>query len=229
VLIPFVMLLFVTGMHRLTLPAPRLIAYVLPLSLWLPYWIPQLQIDASYACSSVDSLIPIVASEANPEKDLVVCSFETYMPEFTRLMPERIRLVSFPDSRRINYVTWRGIYERIRDEKNYVSLENMMTQTLRNGGTVWFTYYVQAALHGEVPVGEKIRPEHTHPVAQVIASRRLENWLRANATLDRPMRYFVDRLGMLCLLRFTGRDRTFPPDHASKDQGKLRFLPSAQN
>src|SRR5207253_161478 len=93
-------------------------------------------------------------------------------------LPEKLKIIDFPDLERINYMRWHGIAGRMRDPQNFIVAERLMYETLMNGGTVW-------EVHQEPKwpnVADRIQKGEDQRVAEVVAAHIIWRWLSDNAT-----------------------------------------------
>jgi hypothetical protein len=134
----------------------------------------------SDACS-YRAVQPILSGYVKP-KDLVVCAWEVYMPEFTRELPPDFRLISFPDAERFACVNFNGLDKRIRDKESYENIEKIMLATLNAGGTIWFIEHKRSPTLALGP-SLLIKPGDDFTYAEFVAMQRLKNWLLDNAEL----------------------------------------------
>ncbi len=179
-LIIFALLFFTVVLNKLTSRFPKWLGWLLPVIICLFFWIPQLCIINSLSNSCAYKAIqPILAGYAKP-KDLVVCAWEVYLPEFARELPADFRLISFPDTERLAYIDFNGLDKRIRDEQYYRNIEKIMLATLTAGGTIWFVDRLPP-LVPHLRSYVQIHPDDDFTYAEFVAMNRLNIWLLDNA------------------------------------------------
>ncbi len=189
-LIVFVLPLFVASIHRLTYGRSKLVSFFLPLLICIPYWLPQLDTLRKQSDACVYQAIqPILF--AYKSNDLIVNVWEVFTPEFTRELPANFNFVSFPDTARVNYVNFNGLSNRVRDEKNYCCIQKIMQKTLTNGGRIWFIEpYLNNEAMNERP-SSQIFKDDDFAIAELLAARRLSQWLLANAVISKNSVLFL--------------------------------------
>ena len=134
---PLLILVFVTAFHELFPRLPRLARAVVPVAIWLPMWIPALLYLSSEPETGTPGIVAEIKRDLDRRKDLVVISWPIIVPTINFYLPEDVKVVTFPDIKRIKFNRWDGMLERLRSRKNLEELLNAMEATLAAGGRVW--------------------------------------------------------------------------------------------
>jgi len=133
---PFI-IAYLTGFHALFPRLPALARIVIPVAIWLPLWIPNLQFLHSEPETGTPALVAEIEREADRQKDLVVISWPIIVPTITFYLPDNIAVTCFPDNARTKINRWDGMIDRVRDDRNLWALLKRMEQTLSSGGKIW--------------------------------------------------------------------------------------------
>lgn len=110
---------------------------LLPILLWLPFWIPEYVWLTSFPESSAAVIAQHVNRGADSSRDLCVISWEDVAPAVCRVLNKDISTSSFPDIERVSIVKWENIDERLRDDRRMITLFDRMEKTLQAGGKIW--------------------------------------------------------------------------------------------
>jgi hypothetical protein len=195
-LIIFILLLFVTAMHRLTFGKIKALSIFLPLLICISWWLPQLNTLRTYSNACVYQILQQIIP-AYKSNDLIVCALEVFAPEFTRELPADVHFVSFPDTKRMDYVEFNGLDKRIRAEQSYCNMENIMRNTLERGGSIWFIESALADKHASERKTCEILKEDDFGSAELLAARRLREWLLAHASVKQKSRIILSTHGVM--------------------------------
>ncbi len=134
---PILIIAFVSTCYATLIRQKIAVRFLIPLLLWIPIWIPQIQSLASTPDTTTAAIVEQVNRFANRDKDLVVVSWPIISPAINVHLATDIRVISFPDSKRIQFNTWDGIGDRLRDPRILQTLYAAMEKTLAAGGKIW--------------------------------------------------------------------------------------------
>ncbi len=168
------------SLRQFSASSRRLVAYLVPLLLWVPIWGPIWFSLSQSRESSVAAFVDDIKSEAIPGKDLVVVSWEAVAPSFSRAVPQNIDLVSFPDEERVEIISWDGLNDRIRDDTRLKQLFSRMRAVLDAGGKI---FLIDSA-HATHPVGAPGQIPLTYfdfTAMEGIRMDQIRTWLKTNA------------------------------------------------
>ncbi len=177
---PMLLVALCLMLNRFTASRQFLLAVCLPALLWLPVWTPRLVSLAAGSESTVHEIVAKIKQEADPSKDLVVVPFVAAVPAVSRLLPENIEMICFPDLERVRIVKWDGMSKRIRDEWRMPELFKRMEKGLQAGGVIWL---VDAALSTEkvAPADYYLVDRFDFRQIQVLRMNQMRNWLQSHA------------------------------------------------
>lgn len=136
-LTPLLAISYVTGFSALFPRTPKLLRLFLPILVWLPFWIPMYMKMVMIPETGTPAIVRQIMEEADRKKDIVVVTFPAMAPALTFYLPEDVRVVVYPDLKRIQFNKWDGMNERMRDGERLHKLFDIMQGALDNGGKVW--------------------------------------------------------------------------------------------
>ena len=166
---------------RATFPRlPAVARYLLPIVLWLPLWLGQLVLFVSLPETSTPAIVKEISESADPQKDLVLISFQSLAPALNFYLPSSIEVVAFPDLVRTCFTRWDGMDSRLRDSQSMDRLFAKLETVFARGGRIWLVDRARN-IRDVDPTDNSLVQGIPFIAADLVRMDQIRTWLRFHA------------------------------------------------